>query len=117
MARFDLAEVRALVEARKVRWSVTRAIDPLREEFAAAWKSHGMKILSRLGPPAFHATVNQNGMDFDVYAVRYNDIGWYVKLSIDNVIDARGRADERLFTISCHPLEKPLRTQDGEVQP
>jgi hypothetical protein len=65
-----LAEVQALVAARKMRWSATRAIDPLRDVYGSNWKQHGLRILGRLAEGTFHG-----------------------------------------------PLERPLRTNDGEVQP
>jgi len=52
-----------------------------------------------------------------VYGVRHDAIGWYVKLTIDNVFDAKDNVTEQLFTISCHALERPLRTNGGQVQP
>lgn len=95
--RFDIAEVQKLVGARKVRWSTTRALDPLREEYGSNWKPNGLRILAKLLVGAFHGTLDQNGMEFDVYAVRYDDIGWYVKLRIDDVLDGLGTpAEQRL---------------------
>lgn len=114
---WPLAEVLALVTARKLRWSASRAIDPLREVYGSNWKQHGVRILAKVAEGAFHGTLDQNGMKFDVYGLRHDSIGWYVKLTIDNVFDAKGNVTEQLFTISCHPLERPLRTNSGEVQP
>lgn len=116
-AHWDLVEVQALAAARKVRWSASRAIDPLREVCGSQWKQHGLRILGKLDEGAFHGTVDQRSIKFDVYGVRHEGIGWYVKLSIDNVLDAKGAVTEQLFTISCHPLERPLRTSGGQVQP
>jgi hypothetical protein len=115
--RFDITEVQGLVGARKVRWSTTKAIDPLREEYGSNWKPNGLRILAKLVAGAFHGTLKQNGMEFDVYAVRYDDIGWYVKVSVDDVLDSRGTPTEQLYTISCHPLTGALQTNDGEVKP
>lgn len=114
---FELPDVQVLVGARKVRWSASKAIDPLKEEYGSNWKQNGLRILARLTVGAFHDTLDQNGMKFDVYGVRHDDIGWYVKLAIDNVLDDKGNVSEQVFTISCHPLDKPLKTNDEEVQP
>lgn len=46
----------------------------------------------------------------DVYAVRIDGAGWYMKLYIDESVP-------ELTIISFHPLERPLRTRGGEVHP
>ena len=66
---------------------------------------------------AFHDTINQNHVDFDVYAVSFSGIGWYVKISIEPVLNVDQTVSEQVFSISCHPLGKALMTNDGEVQP
>lgn len=115
---FDLAEVQQLVGSNKVRFSVSKARGPLTEHYGAAqWRRHGMRILSALSLGSYHGTIEQNGSRFDAYALRVDDVGWYVKVAVDNVLSARGDVEEQLFTISCHPLEAPIRTNDSEVEP
>jgi hypothetical protein len=114
---YDLKEVQRLVDERKVRWSASKAIDPLKEVYDSNWKPKGYRILKMLSETAFAKTLDQKGMKFDEYALRYDDIGWYVKVSIEDFLDDEGEASERVFTISCHPLEKTMQTNGGEVQP
>jgi hypothetical protein len=47
----------------------------------------------------------------DVYGVRIDDRGWYLKLT---VVEDRGQL---VLVISFHPLEEPLRTRGGMVEP
>ncbi len=113
----NLGEVHDLVSARKVRWSATKAIDPLKEMFEADWKKNGYAILRTITDDDFHGTITQNNVDFDVYAVTFAGVGWYVKLSIETTQAEDGTYPEQVFSISCHPLDKPLKTKNGEVQP
>lgn len=47
----------------------------------------------------------------DVYAVRMADgSGWYLKITIDEEVP-------EVAVISFHPLERPLKTNGGMVQP
>jgi hypothetical protein len=46
----------------------------------------------------------------DVYGVKIENTGWYVKLTIDEQVP-------EVAVISFHPLEKPLKTNGGVVQP
>ncbi len=46
----------------------------------------------------------------DVYGVRLEGAGWYVKLTIDESIPEGA-------VISFHPLERPLKTNAGTVKP
>lgn len=46
----------------------------------------------------------------DVYGVRLKEHGWYLKIAIDE-------AEPELAVISFHPLERPLKTNGGVVQP
>jgi hypothetical protein len=100
-----------------MRWSKVKAVQPLRDEYGENWKPHAHRILNSLTVDAFHGTLEQSGEDFDVYGVTYDGLGWYVKLRIEDVLDENSNAMERLFTISCHRLNAPLRTNTGEVTP
>ena len=47
----------------------------------------------------------------DVYGVRIDNRGWYLKLA---VVEDLGKL---MLVISFHPLDKPLSTRDGVVEP
>ena len=49
--------------------------------------------------------------DADIYGVTANDHGWYLKLT---VVEELGKI---VLVISFHPLDQPLRTRGGMVEP
>lgn len=48
---------------------------------------------------------------FDVYGLRHDEGGWYLKLAL---LQIQGH---RLFIVSFHPLKFPLQTCGGMVHP
>ena len=46
----------------------------------------------------------------DVYGVRIEDVGWYLKMTVDETVP-------EVAVISSHPLERPIRTNGGTVEP
>ena len=114
---FAIDEVQALVQARRVRWSITKAADPLKNDYGGNWKQNGWRILGEIESAAFHGSLGQAHLLYDVYGIRYDGTGWYVKVTIENVIDPAGVVAERLYAMSCHPLTAKLRTNAGEVEP
>lgn len=56
-----------------------------------------------------HTTVQTQDV-CDVYGVVREGEGWYLKLCIDNAVP-------EVAVVSFHLLERPLRTNGGEVQP
>ena len=59
---------------------------------------------------AFAHTVQLTQDVADVYGVKIDNAGWYMKLTIDKQVP-------EVAVISFHPLEKPLKTNGGVVQP
>jgi hypothetical protein len=114
---FPPADVAWLIKSRRARWSREKAIKPLEEEYGSNWKRHGYRILALLSLGAFAETLDQHGVPFDVYGVRYDDLGWYVKVTIEDVIARGGMVEERIFAVSCHRLARTITTNDGEVEP
>jgi hypothetical protein len=53
------------------------------------------------------------GQRFDVYGLRADGIGWYLKLAVDLGMDG----EEEVVGLSCHPLDRPIKTKGGEVTP
>jgi len=46
----------------------------------------------------------------DVYGVVIEEEGWYLKITVDE-------EEPELVVISFHPLERPLRTRGGVIEP
>jgi hypothetical protein len=57
----------------------------------------------------FSRTVRLERDVADVYGVRMDGRGWYIKLTV--------REDEHVVMISFHPLARALRTKQGKVNP
>lgn len=116
---YPIDEVKRLVAAKMVRWRQTRAINFLVERFAKKWKDHGYAILAALDESCYAGRVEQRFDDvFDVYAVLYDGIYWYVKIKIESEMQDQEaqQVQEIVMTISCHPLEHPIKTNQGEVK-
>lgn len=69
------------------------------------------EVISDLRPEDFAHTRKLEVHVADVYGFSVGDDGWYLKLTV--VDDSK---DSAVLVISCHPLERPLRTQGGWVQ-
>ena len=107
--RHNLREVQALAKADEFVVGMTRAAAYFDDAVAA--RAAIASAIGALGPMAFAHTDQMPSGPFDVYGVRREDAGWYLKLAI---VHMQGR---RLFVVSFHPLEFPLQTRGGTVQP
>jgi hypothetical protein len=66
--------------------------------------------VAQLTPRSFaHSTVQAHDV-CDVYAVLRDGEGWYLKLCIDEGVP-------EVAIISFHLLERPLRTNGGQIKP
>ncbi len=104
-----LAEIRSL--AAEERLILTHAACdhfPTRTE-ALDW-IHG--VIAELRPQDFAHSTQLEVHTADVYGVVAGNRGWYLKLTVEN--DARGRL---VLVISCHPVERPLMTRLGVIEP
>lgn len=61
----------------------------------------------------FAQTIEQNFVVCDVYGIKIEGAGWYVKL----YLDFDGAGEDVVVCMSFHPLEKPLVTNGGTVNP
>ena len=68
------------------------------------------RVTQILAERHFSETVSLHTGKADVYALRVDDVGWYIKLNIDE------DGPETTF-ISLHPLEHPINTNAGRVEP
>jgi hypothetical protein len=59
---------------------------------------------------AFAHSTQQTQDVCDVYGVLVEGGGWYLKICIDELLP-------EVAVVSFHPLERPLRTNGGEVRP
>ena len=85
-----------------------RALDffpTLSEAFATA-----RRVIVQLADKDFSATARLAYDIADVYGVRLNGRGWYLKITLDEGVP-------EVVVISFHPLERPLRTNGGTVKP
>ncbi len=106
---WSLAEIRSL--AAQERLLLTHAACdyfPTRTE-ALDW-IHG--VIAELRAVDFAHSVELRAHLADVYGVVVDNCGWYIKLTVDS--DAHGKL---VLVISCHPVEYPLMTRLGEIEP
>lgn len=68
------------------------------------------EVLMKLTESDFAETVMLSQDRADIYGVRLTNEGWYLKLTIDEAVP-------EVAVISFHPLERPLRTNGGLVNP
>jgi hypothetical protein len=86
----------------------TRALDFF-ETFGDAVRA-ARAAIAGLGEAQFSSTVTLTWDVADVYGVRIEGHGWYLKLTIDEGVP-------EVAVISFHPLERPLKTNGGMVRP
>ncbi|MGD0838999.1 MAG: type II toxin-antitoxin system MqsR family toxin [Polyangia bacterium] len=67
-------------------------------------------VIANLTRRSFAETKTQTYDTCDVYGVRWQDEGWYLKICIDET-------EPEVVVISFHPLEHPLRTNGGTLEP
>jgi hypothetical protein len=68
------------------------------------------QVILGLSPSSFAHTVQLTYDIADVYGVRVQGAGWYLKVTVDEGVPA-------VAVISFHPLERALKTSGGVVKP
>jgi hypothetical protein len=68
------------------------------------------RVIGELELTSFAQTVKLTYDVADVYGVKLEGNGWYLKVTIDESIP-------EVAVISFHPLERPIRTNGGMVKP
>lgn len=107
--RWALATVQALAAAPDgLRVLKTRALDSFPDRRAAYAAARSMIAGLTLGD--FAETVRLGLDEADVYGVKREGQGWYVKLTVREESDL-------VVLISFHPLEHRLQTNRGTVHP
>jgi Motility quorum-sensing regulator, toxin of MqsA len=106
--RFPLVRVKALVAAGSfvVQESRAQAFHETYRQAALAVR----EVCSQITERQFARTESLTWDEADVYGVWYRQRGWYLKLTIDESIP-------ELAIISFHPLQRPLRTNAGVMNP
>jgi hypothetical protein len=104
---WPLERVKELVAAGQVFVQRTRAMDFFPTADAAY--AQVRTTVAALTTKAFSHSIEQTQDVCDVYGVIV-DGGWYLKLCIDETVP-------ELAVVSFHPLDRPLRTNGGEVKP
>lgn len=105
---YPLERVKALVAQGNIWLSRKRAMDM----FDTPREAHAFaaRVTAMLSVDHFCETVQLSQDKADVYGLTVDDCGWYVKLYIDETVP------ETTF-ISLHPLERPIKTNAGRVEP
>jgi hypothetical protein len=68
------------------------------------------RVIGEMTELDFAETVSLTHDMADVYGVRSEGAGWYLKVTLDEAVP-------EVAVISFHPLERPLRTNGGVVKP
>jgi len=89
-----------------VQWSRARDFFDSQEEAYAAVRN----VLQALTLKDFAHTVELTWDVADVYGKQVEEQGWYIKLTIDE-------SQPEVAIISFHPLERPLKTNGGLINP
>lgn len=101
---WNLDDVKQLADEGRLLLSKTKAQAFFPDPVTATTKAQG--VIADLTERHFAHTLRQVDI-CDVYGVRLDGKGWYLKLTIDGL----------LVIVSLHPLDKPLKTNSGEVKP
>lgn len=101
---WDLENVKALAASGKLILTKTKAEKSFPDPAAAMAAARA--TISDLGERQFAETLRQVDI-CDVYGVHINGIGWYLKVTIDDL----------LVVVSLHPLLRPLQTNAGILRP
>lgn len=105
---WDIDRVKHLAQNGKMIMTETKALASF-PTFEAAVIAANF-VIAALHAGVFAETLDQT-TKCDVYGVKLNDKGWYLKLTIDT-----DPADE-LIVVSLHRLARPLKTNTGMVMP
>jgi hypothetical protein len=106
--RWPLERVKELAKARRFFVQRTRALDFF-PSFQAA-RTAVLGVLLELEIGSYAHTVQLTFDMADVYGIRVEDRGWYLKITIDEQVP-------EVAVISFHPLERALKTRGGRVTP
>ena len=106
---FALDRVKQMVEAGQFMIQQGRALVFMGGSFKEA-REEMKEVIANLTVRNFSHSDQLTWDMADIYAVRYRDAGWYLKLTIDE------EAPE-VAIISFHPLQAPIRTNGGEIKP
>ena len=68
------------------------------------------QVIRELKLSSFAETVELTWSVADVYGLKLEGCGWYLKVTIDET-------EPQVLVISFHPLECPIRTNGGIVKP
>ena len=105
---YSLERIRELTRERKIWLSKSRAMNSFDGPKAAY--EFAARVTELLAVEHFSETVTLVWEVADVYGIRIDDAGWYIKLYVDE------KEPEASF-ISLHPLERALKTNSGKVEP
>lgn len=105
---WSLDRVKTLVAEGKVFIQRSRALVFFRDRGAAT--EAVQQVVSALALRSFAETKTQTYDTCDVYGVRWEGAGWYLKICVDETMP-------EVAIVSFHPLAHPLRTNGGMVSP
>jgi hypothetical protein len=106
---YSFNKVLALVAAGRVRWSASRASQPLACAYGSRWEAAGLSILARINAASFNHTRELPSHDltgpraYDIHKVCVGGRCWYVKLAVERLAGRPGLLGEQVFALSCHP--------------
>ena len=117
-AAHDLEAIKELLAADRFKASRTRASEPVAAKCRCTYREARTRIkelVERLTSKDFcETTIQQFSQKWDVYAIRDDSCGWYIKLGIS---PSNLDGDDEVVIVSCHPLEKTIKTRGGTVDP
>ena len=105
---YSLERVRELTREGKIWLSKGKAMNSFDTPKAAY--EFAARVAELLSVEHFSETVTLVWEVADVYGIRIDDAGWYVKLYIDET-------EPEASFISLHPLARTLKTNSGKVNP
>lgn len=105
---WNIDKVKDLAAKGKMTLSATKALASFPSFDAAALAA--TTVIAGLHQGLFAETLVQTTL-CDVYGVRLNSKGWYLKVTIDS------DPEEELIVVSLHPLARPLKSNTGMVMP
>ncbi len=105
---WSLDRVKTLVANDKVFIQRTRALAFFASREAA--EEAVRRTVSALTQRSFAETIVQTYDTCDVYGVRWEGDGWYLKICVDEAMP-------EVAVLSFHPLKYPLRTNSGVLNP
>lgn len=105
---WEIDRVKELAASGKMIMTESKALASFPTFDAAAAAANA--VIAGLHQGIFAETLIQT-TKCDVYGVKLNGKGWYLKVTIDH------DPEEELIIVSLHPLARPLKTNTGMVMP